>query len=224
MKYTVQAFDEKFRTFIGDSSIDLPSNFVINSLNWAFNELPRIPKLDKIFSKHYTKNLDAKNHYRFPLNGDFRRITDIPMITFLSSTGGEPCPIKICNKDDVEFYERNGVPQLKHPGTPCEYTIEQIGDEISLVFDRPLDIPLIIDYICYGFPKPVQSPEDEIDISAIAENLILSLMRGVYYWESDDFAFAGDVLSYLDNKAVAEAVQLLHHRFGVEENIILGER
>lgn len=224
MRMKVSEFIDKFLTQIGDSSLDRPTDFCINALNWSFNELPRVPKLDKIFSRHYTKNLDAKGHYRFSLNGDFRRLTDIPLITFLSSTGGEPCPIKICNKDNVEFYENNGVPELKKPGTPCEYTIEQEGDNIWLVFDRPLNIPLIIDYMCYGFPKPVTSVDDEIEISAIAENLILALMRGVFYWESDDFAFAGNILDYLDNKAVREAIQLLNHRFGVEENIVLGER
>ena len=224
MKYTVKQFTDKFLVQIGDTSLDKPFEFVVSALNWAFNELPRVPKLDKIFSRHYTVNLDAKNHYKFPLNQDFRRITNIPVMTFLTSTGGVPCPIKICNRDTIEFYENNGVPELKEPGAPCEYTIEQEGDNVWLVFDRPLDVPIILDYFCYGYPKPVESEDDEIEISAIAENLIIAMMKGIWYWESSDFAFAGDILSYADNKAVREAIQQLHKRWGVEENRILGER
>lgn len=224
MKYTTAAFADRFLTIMGDTSLDRPMPFVIQALNWSFNELPRVPKLDKLFSRHYTVSLDAKNHYKFPLNKDFRRLTNIPMITFLTSTGGEPCPIRICNKDTIEFYEKNGVPELKQPGTPCEYTLEQEGDNVWLVFDRPLDIPLIVDYICYGYPKPVESEDDEIEISAIAENLIIALMKAIFLWEGTDYSFAGDTLSYLDNKAIREAQQLLYTKWGVEESRILGER
>ena len=91
------------------------------------------------------------------------------------------------------------------------------------MFDRPLDVPVIIDYIAYGIPTPVKSENDTIDISAIAENLIIDVMRTVYYHESDDFAFAADISGYLDNKKVVEAIQALNRQWGVEEPTIVGE-
>ena len=223
MKYTVNEFSKLFQTHIGDGTLDIPEDFVINALNWAFNELPRVPKLEKLFSKHNQVQLDAKDHYRWNLNGDFRRLLDIPMMNFWTSTGGDICKLNICHRDVKEFYDHNGIVNLKQPGEPCEYTIEQENDNIWLVFDRPLDVPVIIDYIAYGIPKPVKSEEDEIDISAIAENLIIDAMRTVYYHESDDFAFAADISSYLDNKKVTEAIQALNRRWGVEEQTIIGE-
>ena len=51
----------------------------------SFNALPMIPKLSKIFSKHKQVQLDAKDHYRWNLNGDFRRLLDIPMMNFWTS-------------------------------------------------------------------------------------------------------------------------------------------
>ena len=224
MKYTVNEFSQKFRRLIGDGTMDIPEEFVINSLNWAFNELPMVPMLAKIFAKHKTPTLDAKGHYKWNLNSDFRRLLDIPMINFYSSTGGEPCRLKICNRNNVEFFDKNGLIKLKEPGIPCEYTIEQEDDNIWLIFDRPLDVPIILDYIAYGIPKPVHSPNDTIEISAVAENLILNIMRTIYYHESDDFAFAADIRSYLDNKTIVEAVQALNRRFGVEAPTIVGER
>ena len=223
MKYTVSEFSEIFRTHIGDGTLDIPDGFVENALNWAFNELPRVPKLQKLFSKHKQVTLDAKNHYRWNLNGDFRRLLDIPMMNFWTTTGGDICKLRICHRDVKEFYDHNGIINLKEAGKPCEYTIEQEGDNIWLVFDRPLDVPVIIDYIAYGIPKPVKTPEDKIDISAIAENLIIDVMRTVYYHEADDFAFAADISNYLDNKKVVEAIQALNRQWGVEEPTIVGE-
>ena len=223
MKYTVSEFSEIFRTHIGDGTLDIPEGFVVNALNWAFNELPRVPKLQKLFSKHKQVTLDAKGHYRWNLNGEFRRLLDIPMMNFWTSTGGDICKLRICHRDVKEFYDHNGIINLKEAGKPCEYTIEQEGDNIWLVFDRPLDVPVIIDYIAYGIPKPVKSEEDKIDISAIAENLIIDVMRTVYYHESDDFAFAADISNYLDNKKLVEAIQALNRQWGVEEPTIVGE-
>lgn len=223
MKYTVSEFSEIFRTHIGDGTLDIPEGFVVNALNWAFNELPRVPKLQKLFSRHKQVTLDAKGHYRWNLNGEFRRLLDIPMMNFWTSTGGDICKLRVCHRDVKEFFDHNGIINLKEAGKPCEYTIEQEGDNIWLVFDRPLDVPVIIDYIAYGIPKPVKKDDDKIDISAIAENLIIDVMRTVYYHESDDFAFAADISNYLDNKKVTEAIQALNRQWGVEEPTIVGE-
>ena len=220
---TVQNLEDKFRSHLGDGTIDVPKSFVINSINWAFNALPMVPKLDKIFSKHNTFNLDAKGHYRWNLNSGFRRISNIPMMNFWTSTGGDLCKLDICNEDTIEFYNHNGIPYLKEAGKPCEYTIEQEDDNIWLVFDRPLDVPVIVDYIAYGFPQPVEKDTDEIEISAIAENLILDVMMTVYFHESMDFNFSADIGQYLDNKKYLEAIQMLNKRFGIEEPIVVGE-
>ena len=100
MKYQVKDLTTKFRTIIGDSTVDIPSEFIINALNWAFNELPRVPKLERIFSKHINYQLDAKGHYKWNLNNDksnkqiFRRIMNLPFLGLYTSTGGKPCPLK----------------------------------------------------------------------------------------------------------------------------------
>lgn len=223
MKYTVKELSIKFRMMLGDSTIDVPNDFIINGLNWAFNELPLVPKLEKLFSKHKQFNLDANNHYRWNLNDEFRRLLDIPMLNFYTSTGGEPCKLCLCHRDVIDFYDKNGLIDLKQAGKPCEYTIEREDDNVWLVLDRPSDIPIIIDYIMYGFPKPVKSMDDEIEISAIAENLILDVLRVYWLHEADDYAFAADINSYLDNKKVIEAIQALYKQWGVEERRILGE-
>lgn len=223
MIYTVDEFAKKFRIMLGDSTIDVPNEFIINGINWAFNELPLVPKLEKLFTKHKQFNLDAHNHYRWNLNDSFRRLLDIPMLNFYTSTGGDPCKLCLCHREVTKFYDKNGIIELKKAGTPCEYTIEIEGDDVWLVLDRPSDVPIIIDYIMYGFPKPVKSMDDTIEISAIAENLMLDVLRVYWLHEADDYAFAADINSYLDNKKVIEAIQALYKRWGVEETRILGE-
>lgn len=242
MKTTVREFAEKFRSLAGDETQSIPDDFIVNSINWAFNSLPSVPKLDKAFAKHYTSRLNANNHWRFKLNKDFRFISNTPMINFFTSTGGDPCPLDLCYRDNVEFFQKNGMVNLKMSGTPCEYTLERDGDDLYLIFDRPLNIPVIIDYVVWGYPKPVPGiyterlvydkeleekvlvqSDVELDISAPVENLILHTMRKVFYEEASDFAFAGAIGDYLDNKMLPEIIQMLNKRFNIGQPVIVGE-
>lgn len=225
MKMKVSDLAEKLRLHIGDNTDDLPEDFIINAYNYTVNALPMVPRLEKLFSKHKQFNLDANQHYKWSMSDatGFRRISDIPMLNFYTSTGGEPCKLCICHVPVHDFYEKNGLVSLKKPGTPCEYTIEEEDDNIWLVLDRPSDVPIIIDYIAYGFPKPVDSMDDEIELSAIAEPLVIDVMKTLYLMEASDYAFASDVRAYLDNKKEIEAIQLLHRQFGMEGPRVLGE-
>lgn len=225
MKMKVSDLAEKLRLHIGDNTEDLPEDFIINAYNYTVNALPMVPRLEKLFSKHKQFNLDAEHHYKWSLSDatGFRRISEMPMINFYTSTGGEPCKLHICHRPVEDFYENNGLVSLKKPGTPCEYTIEIEGDNVWLVFDRPLDIPVIIDYIAYGFPKPVSSMDDEIELSSIAEPLVVDVMKTLYLMEASDYAFAADVRAYLDNKKEIEAIQMLHKQLGMEGPRVLGE-
>ena len=225
MKYQLKTLADKLRLLIGDNTDDLPEDFIINAYNYTINALPMVPQLEKLFSKHKQFNLDANNHYKWSLSDatGFRRISDIPMLNFYTSTGGEPCKLCICHIPVKDFYEHNGLVSLKKPGTPCEYTIETEDDNVWIVLDRPSDVPIIVDYIAYGFPKPVKSMDDEIEISAIAENLIIDTMKACYLHEASDYAFAADVTNYLDNKTILEAIQMLYKKWGTEQTRVLGE-
>lgn len=225
MRMKVSDLAEKLRLLIGDNTDDLPEDFIINAFNYTVNALPMVPRLEKLFSKHKQFNLDAENHYKWSLSDatGFRRISDIPMLDFYTSTGGEPCKLNICHRSVEDFYKKNGLVSLKKSGTPCEYTIEVEDDNVWIVLDRPSDVPIIVDYIAYGFPKPVNSMDDEIELSAIAEPLVVDVMKTLYLMEASDYAFASDVRAYLDNKKEIEAIQMLHRTWGTEAPRILGE-
>lgn len=225
MKTTLKDLSYKLQTLLGDNTLDIPEDFLREAYNYSINSLPMVPKLEKLFSKHKQFNLDAKGHYKWSLSDatGFRRITDLPMLNFYTSTGGEPCKLCVCHRPVKDFYEHNGLVNLKQAGKPCEYTIETEDDDVWLVLDRPSDVPIIVDYIAYGVPKPVENMDDEIEISAIAENLILNTMKACYLHEAEDYAFAADVTSYLDNKTILEAIQMLYKKWGNEQTRILGE-
>lgn len=225
MKMLLSDLAEKLQSLIGDGTMDLPEEFIVNSYNYCINDLPMVPRLEKLFSKHKQFNLDAQNHYKWSLSDatGFRRITDIPMLNFYTSTGGDPCKLNICHRSVKDFYNKNGLIGLKVAGTPCEYTIEVEDDNVWLVLDRPSEVPIIVDYIAYGYPKPVESLDDEIEISAIAENLVLLVMKACYLHEAEDYGFASDVTSYLDNKKIIEAIQQLNRTWGVDDIRVLGE-
>ena len=225
MKMILNDLADKLRSTLGDGTLDISEDFLVNAYNYCITELPMVPKLEKLFSKHKQFNLDASNHYKWSLSDEtgFRRISDIPMINFYTSTGGEPCKLDICRRPVKQFYEKNGLVNLKQSGTPCEYTIEVEDDNVYLILDRPSNIPIIVNYIAYGYPKPVESLDDEIEVSAIAEPLILSVMQTIWFRESQDFAFADNIAMYADNKKIIEAVQQLHRQFGDEGPRVLGE-
>lgn len=234
-------FAKKFRTLAGDGTISISDDLIVEAMNWALNSLPSVPKLELAFAKHYTVNLDANEHFKWRLDGDFRRIADLLYLNFFTSTGGDPCPLNLCNRDPVEFYKKNGIIELKVSGKPCEYTIEREDDNTYLVLDRPSNVPIIIDYIAYGYPKPIPgiyTYEDQvkkngekvrvrkdviIEMPAVIENLILSAMRRIQYMEATDFAFAGSIQDYLDSKEIVEAIQMLNKKYGNERGTILGE-
>lgn len=223
MRTTVQAFAEKFRALAGDETISIPDDLIISGLNWAFNSLPEVPRLELAFMEHVTKNLDANEHYKWEITPErFRRIADIDYLHFYTTTGGDPCPLKLCNRSNTDFYKKNGLVSMKISGEPCEYTLERQDDKTYLVIDRPSNVPIIVDYICYGYPKPVTSMQDEFEVSAVIENLILSAMRRVQYIEASDFAFAESITSYLDNKEIIEAIQMLNKGYGNEMPTVLG--
>lgn len=221
MRYKISDFFEKARSLFGDTAYDCPNDFLIRALNWTFNELPTIPKLNKLFSARYVANL-KRGQYRWKINKDFRAVNDILFLHFYESKGGEPCRAKVCYLDPISFYAKNGLVERKQPGQPCSYTIEYEGDDCFLVVDRPLGIPMMVQYSITGYPKPVESIEETREISAIAENLILSLMRKVWYEEADDFAFSQTVEAYLDNKIILEAIQQLNKRYKNETPRVLG--
>lgn len=216
-------FAKKFRTLVGDSTMDCPDEFIINAVNWAFNELPLNPKLDRAFQKNYRKKLPV-GHYRWKLSQpkDFRRFTDIPVFSMWSNTGGDLCPLKVCAVSPEELYSHS-VPGLMQAGRPCEYALEQQGDDLFLVFDRPLDFPVILQYTACGFPVNATSMDDEVEISAVLENALLEVMRVVWYREADDLSFAGSAYDYLDNKYIPQIIQMVNKTIkGVEGNVILG--
>lgn len=221
MRIKISDFIEKFRSLAGDTASDCPTEFLIRAINWCFNELPTVPKLNRLFYAHYTVNL-RRGSYRWKINKDFRAINDIEFIHFFTSKGGEPCRKKVCNLEPAEFYARNGLVERKQSGEPCSYTIEFEGDNAFLVFDRPLAVPMMVDYAITGYPMPIESVDEVREISAISENLILALMRKLWYEEADDFSFSQSVEFYLDNKLMLEAIQQLNKRFKNEMPRVLG--
>lgn len=222
---TVQTLLDKFRSLAGDDTKSIPSSFLVNGLNWAFNSLSSVPGLGAVFSTHCNITLDANGHFRWDLVPEekFRYIGDIPVLNFFTSTGGDPCPLPLCPMDTDDFYRQNGVVELKQAGKPCTYTIEREDDHCWLVLDRPSNIPIMVDYICYGYPKPVTALTDTVELSAPVENLILNTLRKVFYEEADDLAFAGAFGDYLDNKYLPEVIQMINKRFGSDAMRILGE-
>lgn len=223
MKMQVQNLADTFRSLVGDETLSVPDEFIITALNWALNSLPSVEKLYYAWPEHRVEQLNARGHYRFKVKSKFRDIVKFEYMTFYTSTGGDVCLLNLCYRTPISFAKKNGLVSQKMEGRPCEYTRERKGDKYWIVLDRPSNVPIIVDYICYGRPAPVTSMEDTVEIPGVIENLILSAMRRVFYQEASDFAFAENITSYLDSKEIAEAVQELTRTDSNDTFGILGE-
>lgn len=211
-----------FCLLIGDTTDDSPKDFLIAGLNWALRDLPTNPKLSRLFSHHYTLNLDAKGHYKWDITGDFfERIMDIAYLNFWSSTGGSPCRMDLCQVSPGELYSK-GLPAIQRAGKPCQYAIEREEDKTYLVLDRPSDTPIILDYIAFGIPKEVKDLDDEVPISTLCENAILDILKVKFYQEAEDMNFAGQAYDYLDNRYIPQLLQEIYKKMEFEVPYIMG--
>lgn len=215
---------KEFRTYMGDSAIDVPDDFIIAGLAWAYRSLPLEPKLAKVFQKHYTLDLDTKDGYAWCLNEDFANIADFLYLNFWTTgAGGDICLLDVCYQTPEVFYTENGLPELRKAGRPCKYTLERDDDDVYVVFDRPLNISCVADYMCYGFLKEPTSMKDEISLPKPVKNLIFSAMKEFYFREAEDANMAQEIGLYMDSKLVPEVVQYINQRWSSAPHVVLGE-
>ena len=93
--------------------------------------------------------------------------------------------------------------------------------------DKQISLELVLPYLTQELNENKQfyetSYDDVIDISAIAEHLMLMILSTVWLQESEDFAFSANIYDYLDNKWIPQAVQALNKQWGISKVSIVGE-
>ena len=152
MYETVEEFITEFRRRIGDSTCDTPVNNIISWINTALRRLARSKGLDKLFTYHDTFELTRLNEDGTPaaswsLGGDMGMLIDIKSLLVLDHTGCCMDNVTPCYMPLEWFRKEHPFPEKEQMGIPCAFTINQMGSTTQVIFDRPIDSPLILDMI-----------------------------------------------------------------------------
>lgn len=220
MEYdTCEEFIKEFRRRIGDTTCETPAASIISWINTALRRLARSKGLDKLFTYHDTFELARLNQDGTPaaswkLKGletddvQLGMIIDIKSIMLLDTSGCcmegyHPCYMPI-----DWFRKEHPFPEKECPGTPCSFTINQLGGVTQITFDRPIPRPMSLDLIYSAFPPRVKNIKDLIRVPYAYSDILMEAVIILFNQEAQDYSFAR--ANYEDwDYFVAEAREML---------------
>ena len=103
-----------------------------------------------------------------------------------------------CYKSPREFFKCYRFPENNAPGLPCTYTIEHLGDQTTLILDKPLDRLIAIDAVFYIIPRYLTLEDRVAPFSSSFAEPVAELMKIVINKEQTDFATANARYQDLD--------------------------
>lgn len=216
---TVEDFVKEFRRRIGDTTCEVSVASIISWINTALRRLARSKGLDKLFTYHDTfelarLNADGTPAASWKLKGledsghQLGMIIDIKSILILDTSGCCMEGYHPCYMPLDWFRKEHPFPEKECPGTPCSFTINQLGGVSQITFDRPLSHPVSLDLIYSAFPPRVSKLTDLVRVPYAYADILMEAVIILMNQESQDYAFAR--ANYEDwDFFVAEAREML---------------
>ena len=181
------------RQQISDDAHMYTDTFLLSALNSAIHIVAMEQDCERIFKIKYqaelaTVNADGTPAARWTIDTE-GEIVGKERMNFVAQ---DECYTDVtpCFQTPREFFSCYKFPENNEPGLPCAYTIEQIGSQTTIIFDRPLDRLVAIDAVFYIIPRYL-TPEDETaPFSSSYAETFAELMKIVINKEQTDFANA----------------------------------
>lgn len=226
---------------VGDTECYIESSLIIEWINLSLGELGKWDGLEKLFERHDTINLAGINSDGTPAAGwtldmsdkpteetttvkgvvtgtkctvpEMPTIIDIRSLRMmrLNTDGCTVTPVDLCYKEYSDFFVCNPMPEQNCAGCPRAYTIEQVGTDLKILFDRPPAGVVAIDMIYSAYPPELNSESDEIRIPNGYIDLVLKLTEINFNIASSDNSAAIALYESAD-KLINDAVQRLARR------------
>lgn len=181
------------RTQISDDAHMYTDAFLLSALNSAIHIVALEQDCERIFKIKYqqelaTVNGDGTPAARWTLETE-GEIVGKERMNFVAQ---DECysDVTPCFKTPKEFFRCYKFPENECPGLPCSYTLEQIGSQTTLIFDRPLDRLVAIDAVFYIIPRYLTADDDMAPFSSSYAEAFAELMKIVINKEQTDFANA----------------------------------
>lgn len=211
----VSEFITAVRNRLGDSSQSVPVSYWISYLNTALRRLARQDGLDKLFEHRMTTNLAAINADGTPSAawslGKIGTIIDIKNMCVLKTANSEVCDITPKYMEYDHFFDCVTIPERRRAGDPCYYTIEEIGTEARLLFDRPVRDLTSIDIKFTAFHPKLTSENDDLLVSYAYQDILEEYVLILHKIETTDMATARSLWEDID-VLTADARELLAKR------------
>lgn len=209
--HPIQQIIEDVRVQISDDAHMYTDTFLRSALNSAIHLVALEQDCERVFKIKYqaelaTINKDGTPSARWTLKTE-GEIVGKERLNFISQ---DECyeDITPCYKTPQEFFRCYKFPENNAPGLPCAYTFEQIGNQTTLIFDRPLDRLVAIDAVFYIIPRYLTRLDETAPFSSSYAETFAELMKIVINKEQTDFANANSRYQDVDKQVTDIANKL----------------
>lgn len=191
--HPIQVLFDDVREQISDEGHLYTDSFLRSALNSAIHIIAMEQDCERLFKVKYqaelaTINKDGTPAARWTLDTE-GEVVGKERLNFVAQ---DECyeDITPCYKTPSEFFSCYKMPENNTPGIPCAYTIETIGNQNTIIFDRPLDRLVAIDAVFYIIPRYLTKDDKIAPFSSSFAEPFAELMKIVINKEQTDFASA----------------------------------
>lgn len=199
------------RVQISDDAHMYTDTFLRSALNSAIHLVALEQDCERVFKIKYqaelaTLNKDGTPSARWVLDTE-GEIVGKERMNFISQ---DECykDTQPCFMTPKEFFKCYNFPENNEPGIPCSYTLEQIGSQTTLIFDRPPDRLIAIDAVFYIIPRYLTAEDKIAPFSSSYAETFAELMKIVINKEQTDFANANARFQDVDKQVTDIANKL----------------
>lgn len=223
MFITVGEFIKDVRENLEDQTGDILTTSIMAYLRSSLSRLAREPGLEDLFMYHDTLELGRMKEDGSPAavwtingvkedNGEGRpigQIINVKSLLILKTTDCNVRQVTPCYLPYKYFRQEHPFPECLPPGDPCFFTIEQFQGTTKIMFDQPINRPYAIDMVYAAFHPRIKSEKDILRIPVDYEDLLIELVKTLYYEGTSDFASSRAVEDKIDY-LVAQIREQLH--------------
>lgn len=212
---TVQDFADDVRSRLNDTSGTFTDNQIKSYLNTALRRVGRSDGIDKLYQHHDTFELSTVNADGTPSAkwdlGKIGTIIDIEKLRILKTSESGVKMVSPSYVDDNDFYDRVTLPEQNMPGDPEIYTVNQIGTNNKLVFNRPPKDAMAIDIKYSAFHPRITEMTDLIQINWNYLDIFVDIVLIIHKIETTDQSTARALWEDVD-LMIVELKELLAKR------------
>lgn len=187
---TVKDFAQEVRERLNDTSGSMTNSQIVSYLNTVLRRVARNDGVDKLYEHHDTFELASVNQDGTPSAswdlGKIGTIIDITRLRILKTSHSGVVKIAPSYVDERYFYDYVTMPEQNEAGDPRIFTVNQIGTNNKLVFDRPPKDAMAIDIMYTAFHPRITGIDDIIQINWNYLDLFVDMVLIVHKVETTD--------------------------------------